>query len=307
MAAPTPTKSSGRPAGSSPIIATVGSVGITQAEVERRTAEMQPDAERDVGGELTPQQMLSLRRQALETLIRAKLFRLEANRRKSEITDAEAEAELKKLPIFNPKGVFSQRAWDNAHHNDPKGFQDAVEKVKEELAGRKLTMEYRKKSLPSDEELRKAVERELRTADLDAFVLPRSDIGMRWPEPRETAVLAYYREHRADFQRPAQANVEVISIDAIPGDDQGRALRARADSAIAMLRRGASSGETADRFGAVVRKLSLRDDNLPGSWKASPSVTADVFRQPPGAILPAPVPSGGGVYGVRVLRGTPRG
>jgi len=101
-------------------VAMVGPLKVTQAELDSHAAEMEQAYRQRAGRELTIDQRLMIRRQALEILVRQKLYRLDAGRAK--VSDAEVDAYLKRLPVFNPGGQFSQRAWDNARQNDPAAF-----------------------------------------------------------------------------------------------------------------------------------------------------------------------------------------
>src|SRR5262249_17812032 len=70
----------GRSAGPGTVVATVGPMSINQDELDQRATEMEQSYEQHTGRPVAGAQHMSLRRQALETLVRQRLFKLEADR-----------------------------------------------------------------------------------------------------------------------------------------------------------------------------------------------------------------------------------
>src|SRR3989442_904210 len=89
------------------VVATVGSLQITRQDFERRASLGRAEYERRKGEPLTGEFQAILDRQVLESLIRAYLLVLEAQRSGITVSEAEAEAQLKSDPFFNPNGTFS--------------------------------------------------------------------------------------------------------------------------------------------------------------------------------------------------------
>jgi parvulin-like peptidyl-prolyl isomerase len=297
------------PASASPatVVATVGSTSIVQEELDRRAAEMEQAYRERQPRELTDAQRLSIRRQALETLVRQRLYRLEAERTKVPVSESDIEVYLKRIPVFNPGGTFSQRAYDNAKRNDPATFRRAGDEIRRDLGAQKFSEDLRRRFTPSDEALRRAAQRELTTADLQVLAVPRGPISGRYREPTEKEVVEEYRAHVREFERPAEAIVRAVQLDAGAADRDDRSrLRQRADSVVAALRAGMALSEAADRFGGSARRLNLRDDNLPGSWKGSQDLTARIFHSRPATLIEQPVPSATGFYVVVVDSAGPR-
>jgi hypothetical protein len=156
------------PAAAAPesVVATVGPSSIVQGELDQRAAEMEQAYRARLGRDLPAAQRLSIRRQALEILIRQRLYRLEAGRIKVPVPDADVATFLKRMPIFNPGGKFSERAWDNAQHNDPVAFRRACDIARRDLGAQRLAEELSRRNTPSDDQLRRAATRALAAVDL---------------------------------------------------------------------------------------------------------------------------------------------
>lgn len=281
------------------IVATVGSSGIRQDELDARAAEMEVAYRGRMGADLNAQQRASIRRQALETLVRQRLYVLGAGR--AQVSDAEVEAYLKHMPIFNPNGQFSQRAWDNAHRNDPASFKRAADEARRELGAQRLSENLRKKYTPSDDALRRAATRTLESANLNYLALPMASFTGRAREPSEKEVLEEYRAHMHDFDRPAEATVHALLFETDAPDNAALAtMKQKALSAITGIQGGTALSDVGDQLGGRQRRITLRDDNLPGSWRATPAQNARIFSAPPGTLIPEPVPGAQGFYVVEV-------
>src|SRR5438094_845380 len=84
----------------SAVMATVGPLTITRDQFEERAAAGRAEYEKRTGAALTPEISSVLDRQILESLIRAHLLLLEAQRRGLAVSEREAEAQLKQDPLF---------------------------------------------------------------------------------------------------------------------------------------------------------------------------------------------------------------
>lgn len=281
------------------IVATVGGTGIRQDELDARAAEMEVNYRGRMGTDLNAQQRASIRRQALETLVRQRLYVLGAGR--AQVSAAEVDAYLKNMPIFNPNGQFSQRAWDNAHRNDPAAFKRATDEARRELGAQRLSESLRKKYTPPDDALRRAATRSLESANLNYLALPVGAFTGRTREPSEKEVLEEYRAHIHDFDRPAEATVHALLFETDATDNAGlAAMKQKALSAITAIQGGTALADAGDQLGGRQRKITMRDDNLPGSWRATPAQNARIFNAAPGTLIPEPIPGAQGFYVVEV-------
>ena len=305
-AAKTTTKSGAPSARGSSVVATVGSLSITRGDVDRRSSITFEEYQRRTGMAPPADLVASLRRQSLEGLIRANLLMLEAERLKIPVTDAEAEALVKKDPVFNPNGTFSAKAYENAKLNSPQAYQQAMLRARREIAARKLNDQLTRQKLPQEDQLRRSAERALTKTELDQLVLRTVEFSGVTPEPREVDVVRYYHDHLAEFRHPDRAVLSVIDVDARgaqPTNDP--ALRARADSALTAIRGGATFDEVGDGMGTLRRGIVVLTGNFPGDWRGDERTNHSIFQQPPGTVLPDPMPTTAGWRVVRVDERSP--
>lgn len=287
-------------------VATVGPLVVTQGELDKRSADMQRAYESRRGQTLSDVMRLAVRRQALETLVRGRLFRLEAARREVPVSQSEAEDILKKLPIFNPGGRFSSSAYQNAQLRDPKKFAATINEIKADLRSDRLSEDLRRRNTPGEDKLRQAARRSLESADIRWLAIPYAPFSGTRREPAEREVLDYYRRHAAEFVRAGDAQVHVVELAPGPRGEERARVRARADSALDAVRAGMSLDEASERFNGTVRQFQLRDDNFPGSWKGTAAQNTRVFQSETGIIFPELVASERGWLVVQIDRATPR-
>lgn len=286
------------PARDAGTVATIGSLKITRSELAQRERAALEDYRRRTGAEVPPDLRPSLRRQALEMLIRSRLLVLEAGRRGVTVPDAEVEQALKEDPAFRTDGVFSQRAFDNARQNSPEAFREAMARMRAELAGRKLNERLQNSVLPEESRLRAAAERELTRTSFDYLALRYSAFTGE-NEPSEREILDHYRSHPGEFRRPARAVLRVVSA---PAGAEGRS---QAEAAIAAVQSGTAFREAAEALGVVRDGIVVQPGSLPGHWRATPAIESALFRQPAGTVFPEPVPTADGWLVVWVAESAP--
>ena len=194
----------------SPAIATVGTRSIPRDEFDRRAAQtIQEFAGR---GDVPPEMRDIVRRQLLETLIRMQLLVQEARRTGVTVSPLEAEAELKKEPFFNPGGQYDASRMLAIKTTQKPQFDAAIQGISEQLAARRLNDRIEQRVKPDVAALRAEARRELSRVTVEHLSLRRGDFNGSFPEPRESAVLAYYRTNAAEFQRPDRATLSVAFV-----------------------------------------------------------------------------------------------
>ena len=105
---PAPAPPPGAPgAEASPPVARIGSLSVSRAELDARSAQALAEFSQRNGNRELPSDMRDLlRRQVLEGVIRMNLLGLEAERTGQAGTPQEAEEQLQQNPAFNPGGRF---------------------------------------------------------------------------------------------------------------------------------------------------------------------------------------------------------
>ncbi len=302
----TSTSPADRSAASGKVVARVGPLAVDADEVDARAADLQRSYEEKTGLKLTTAMRQSICRQALETLVRARLFQLESARLADAVPDAEAEAFVKRTPVFNPGGQFSQHAYDNARHNDPAKFQMVLREVKRQIAAEKFARDMRLKGTPADADLERAARRELDAVDVDAFLIPSGTFTGRHREPSEREVIEAYHQHAREEEQPAHATVLAIAIEHDPHTSDPGDVKERAARAIAALQQGTDPAQVSDQVSGTRKRLELREDNYPGSWHATPAQNEAIYHAAPRTVMTEPVAAAHGVYVVMVEDAAPR-
>src|SRR5262249_54586288 len=247
----------------------------------------------------------------LETLIRMNLLILEAPRQNIAVSTPEAESLLKTDPYFSPDGKFDAQRWQLSRTTQAARFQAALQVSRDQIAARKLDEQMHAKFTPDDAELREKALRQLRHAVTEDLSFNVAEFNGGYPEPRESDVLRYAREHAAEFRRPDRAKLSVVFVNEPPRTQlemsdapAGAAWTARmkraADSLLAAVKGGAPLEEASAPYGGPRGDVSVLPDNFPGYWRGDASQSAAVFKTPAGAMLREPIPGSDGFLVVRV-------
>lgn len=284
-----PSSSAAKATPSAPAVATIGPLPISREDFERRASAGRAEFEKRRGEPLSDDLQAIVDRQILESLIRANLLVLEARRAGVKVSDAEAEAQLRNDPFFNPGGSFNAARFEAVKTHDPAGYRQAIERTRAEVAGRKLAEQVREKNRPDEDKLRLQAERALSTASVDYFLVPRFDLSGDYPEPREKAIVDEYRSHLEQYRRPARAVLSMLRLEP-PAGSKPSATRERADSVLAAVKAGARFDAIANDFGGLQNDVVVITGNFPGYWHGDARQNDEVFRTAPGAMLAQPVP-----------------
>ena len=307
---------SARGAGGPSAVATVGALRIEGAELEQQVSQafqIYRDRNRT---ELDPQLEPLVRRQVLENLIRQRLLALDGRRRGIQVSEAEADAQLRRDPALQQDGVFNEAKYLAIKASNPTGFAQAIASIKDALAARKMSEQMERETRPDGAAIRAEIERQLTRASIEYLALRRRDFDGRYPEPREAEIQAYYAANGERYRRPEQATLSVILVnrpamsDSMGATDAGfrawgQRMRARADSALAAIRTGAKFADLAPLHGGMMTSITFRRDPLPDFWRGGPRDLTAVFAAAPGTVLPEPVRAGSGWALVRVDAVTP--
>ena len=297
----------------SPAIATVGNRSIPRDEFDRRSAQtIQQFAGR---GDVPPEMRDIVRRQLLETLIRMQMLVQEARRTGVTVSPLEAEAELKKEPFFNPGGQYDASRMLAIKTTQKPQYDAAIQGISEQLAARRLNDRIEQRVKPDVAALRAEARRELTRVTLEHLSLRRGDFNGSFPEPRESAVLAYYRANASEFRRPDRATISVAFVNT-PGLPDSlrrdpallgawtRRMKQVADSLVTAIRGGVEYEEACVPLGGARAGVIIQSDNFPGYWQGTTAQAAQVFRTRPGTVL-EPIVGAEGYLLVRVDAVTP--
>jgi parvulin-like peptidyl-prolyl isomerase len=297
-------------------IATVGGRPISRDEFRAREAEGLREYRQRIGQDVPDQVRPAIRRQLLENLIRRELLALEALRRGIAPSDAEAEAQLKREPFFNPDGKFDPARYDAIRIGQAESYRRALDQLKRQMGAQQLNERLMNELGPGEAVLRAEARRALTRATLDFAALRRGEFDGSTREPRESEILQVYRSDPERFRRPAEATLTVLMVDQPPleeaetvyspaGQAWSARMKVRADSALAAARGGSSFEDLAGAVGSVRREVVVNVDNFPGYWRGDSRDAAAIFATRPGGLLPTAVASARGWMLVRVERVRP--
>ena len=302
---------SARAVAADPPIATVGSLRVNRDEFEQQVKAALATYRSRTKAELDPQLEPLVRRQVLESLIRQRLLALDARRKGLTVRDDEAEAQVRRDPYFQEGGTFNEAKYMAVKASSPDAYAKALESAKEMVAALKASEEMERETRPDEASIRAQLERELTRTSVDYLALRRADFDGGYPEPREAEIVARYVANAERYRRPARATLSVIRFNRPMSSDSSGAtaagyraweerMRARADSALAAIRSGATFEAVARLNGGMAVDVSLSRDHLPDFWRGGPKDVASVFSTRPGGLLPEPVRSTPGCALVRV-------
>jgi parvulin-like peptidyl-prolyl isomerase len=312
-------KTSPAPAGSaagSSAVATVGPLRIAATELEQQVSQaLQLYRDRNQI-ELDPQLEPLVRRQVLENLVRQRLLALDGRRRGVSVSDAEADAQLRRDPAFQQSGIFNEAKYLAIKASNPTGFAQAIASIKDALAARKMGERMERETRPDDASIRADLERQLSRASIEFLALPRKDFDGSYSEPREAEIEAYYAANSGRYRRPEQVTLSVIRVnrpaigDSAGATDAGfraseQRMRTRADSALVAIRGGARFADLAPLYGGMKTSITFSRGQPPDFWRGSPRDLAAVFAAAAGTVLPEPVRASSGWVLVRVDAITP--
>ncbi|MBI1797003.1 MAG: peptidyl-prolyl cis-trans isomerase [Candidatus Eisenbacteria bacterium] len=292
-------------------IATVGDQRIDGDELDHSFTEALDLYRARNGVALDPQVEPVLRRQVLENLIRQRLLALEAKRRDITVSDEDAEAELKRDPVFRVGGAYSESRFLTLKTTHPDSYARSMAAIKINLASRRAGQEMDREVHGDDAPLRARVEREMTKTTIEYLALRGNEMDGSYVEPRESEILAWHRAHGDRFRLPEQAVVSILPIrtpaiaDSAGATDAGvrawdQAMRARADSVRAAIRAGARFDDVATRFGGAKRGLVLSREGTGDLWRGTPGDLAAALAAAPGTVLAGPVHLSSGWGIVRV-------
>src|SRR4029453_7236118 len=145
-------KPAAKSATTAPAIATVGDLRIPRAEFDQRFNQAMQQYRQRTGTEIPVEYRAPLRRQLLETMIRQRLVMLEARRRGMTASIEEAEAALKRDPVFQENGVYNEAKFISIRANQPQAYQAAIQELQATLPARQLLESIEREKPPAPKE-----------------------------------------------------------------------------------------------------------------------------------------------------------
>ena len=238
----------------------IGSVNgdpVTQVEFQETYNQLYNQRQQE-SGSISAVENLQLEDQAWEQVVNDRLIQQELERRGIEVTEAELRNAARYNPppefygyeMFQTNGEFDLDKYHQflASAQDPQLLRNLEAYYRRVIPRSKLFQQVGAGTVVTDGELWRMYKERNETATVEYLALnpqqlvPQSEVDV---EDREIA--AYYNENRDDFQRPARAQVQVVSIDQAPTAADTAASLERAREVRAEIVGGADFAEVAQR------------------------------------------------------------
>lgn len=150
-------------------------------------------------------------KEVLEQLIRAKLLRQEAKRRRLRVNDKEVLEEIKSRPHFQREGKFDRNLYLRIMEFSRISPKDYEEEVRNDLRIRKLLRQVVEGATISDEELREAYVKRNERIRVQ-YLLFRGDDFKDSITINEDELKKYFQGRREKFRIPDRINAEYIMV-----------------------------------------------------------------------------------------------
>ena len=241
----------------------IGSVNgdpVNQVEFQESYRQLY-DQRQQESGSISAVENREIEDQAWEQVVNDRLIQQELERRGIEVT----EAEIRNAARFNPPPEFygyemfqtnGEFDLDKYHQflasaQDPQLLRNLEAYYRRVIPRSKLFQQVGAGTVVTDGELWRLYKERNETATVEYLglnpqqLVPQSEVTV---EDRDIA--AYYNEHRDDFQRPARAQVQVVSVDQAPTAADTTASLERAREVRSEVTGGADFAEVAQRESA---------------------------------------------------------
>lgn len=247
---------------------------ITYAEFNQVYRTLYEQQQQQQSGGLSAEDSRAVEDQAWDQLVMDRLVQQELDRRGIRVTDEEIRQAARYAPppefyqyeLFQTDGQFDLDKYHRflaSASADPQLLQDLENYYRRIIPRNKLYQQVAASVVVTDGELWREYREQNETASMDFVLLdPQSLVADAEVTVTDADIASYYNEHRAEFERPARAEVRVVAIDQAPTAadtaaslERARLVRAEivdggSDFADVALRESEDAG-TADQGGSL--------------------------------------------------------
>lgn len=214
------------PAPGGDVLGVVEGIPIRQFEWERLAAPYYREVEAEAGRKLSEDEQRLLRQNVLHELIRERLWLADAKRRGMAVTESEVDARMKQSQFFRTNGRVDDAKFLAFKKSPASNYPELRAQLEMGLLLEQYMRWMERRFGPREAELRQAFRERTSFATI-RFLLMGPDAVSLDPEATEAEIRAYYDEHPAEFQAPAEARIQYVKIqpapDAAPGDSSREA------------------------------------------------------------------------------------
>jgi peptidyl-prolyl cis-trans isomerase D len=191
--------------------AEVNGVVIPMTEFSRQYNDLVKRYQEQIGGEVTPEMIKSLRlkEMALKQLVEEALLLQAGQRLGLEVSDTELQHHIQGYPFFQQDGTFNEKRYFALlarHHLSPQSFET---QERQQLLLRKVVAEVTSFAKVSDAELQEFLRMAKTEVDVNYLTVSPEKFLAR-ENPAEDAVARYYQENEAQFRLPDRARVNYL-------------------------------------------------------------------------------------------------
>jgi len=161
-----------------------------------------------LGTNYTPEleELLNLKQQALDSMIRDILLAKEAGRIGIVVSDEEVQDSLKRNPGFYTDGKFDPAKWNQLINNPRVNWASLVEEERERLRNQKLVSMVASAARVTEEEVREEYLRRHEEAKIEVVAFKANELtGEVDVSPDDMS--SYYEEHKQEYTEPAQVKL----------------------------------------------------------------------------------------------------
>lgn len=195
----------------------IGEDKVSNQEFLNRYYGLRQRMQENFGGELTPEieEMLNLKQQALDDLIRENLLGREVERLKLVASDREVQDSLKRYPEFQTDGRFDATKWNVAIGNPGIPWGTVMEQERRSLNMQKLMNLIQSAARVTEEEVRDEFRRQNEKVAIEFASLRTSEFGGD-EEMSDEEIASFYDEHKEEYAVPAKVKLSYVKIEKVP-------------------------------------------------------------------------------------------
>jgi len=191
----------------------IGDVKISEQDFLDRYRMIHEMAVQNFGENLTPEleEMLNLKQQALDDLIRDTLMEQEIKRLNIVISDDEVYDAIKRYPAFQTEGKFDPAKWNGAIAQPGINWAGLMEQERESLKRRRLIDMVQAAAWVTEDEVKDAYQEENEKAEIEFVALKATEFAAD-AEPSDEEISAFYEKHKEEYAVPSKIVLSYVEI-----------------------------------------------------------------------------------------------
>jgi peptidyl-prolyl cis-trans isomerase D len=193
------------------------------------------------------EEMLNLKQQALDRMIRGIILQQEIDRLNIVVSDREVQDSIKRIPEFYTDDKFDPAKWNAAINNPRIDWNVITEQERETLSVKRLMEIVESGARVTEEEIEEEYRRQNEKAKIE-FAAFKADefIGEVKISPAELE--SYYEQHKQQYSEPAQIKLAYVELKKEPSQEDSEAARKHAEDILERVKAGDDFTELAEFY-----------------------------------------------------------